>query len=649
MSAIWGHIEFNKETCTLDTMSSEYKRKCKLDKITERTIGNALFGSGLQLINAEDEYEKMPYSLDDDKYVITADSILDNRDELISMLCPESAKNSDSIPDGQLICLAFKKWHYEFPKHLKGLFSVAVYNVADKELFLCTDQVAGRCLYYYTTDNSCTFSTLISPIRKVHPDLKQNESYIIDFLALPGLNPNYSSNETPWENVLLLEAGCSVTLSFQEAGQKLVVKNDRYYDLRKIPMPHSMKELKAKFLETYSNAAKAVVRTNGEVSVSLSSGFDSTSVAALASIELAKSGKKLHSYTYVPYYKVNQKDLPSSFVVDETEAVKTFAQMYPNIDTHFENDGGESFISHLDELCDIMEIPFKAFVNLPIILDIYRKSKASGSKVVLVGQYGNASVSFGTIYAALFHLYLNKRYINFIRYFSKYCKQVKASRKDNLPKALHFMKESKKALSMHIPPNKTLLNPYLKEEYYNKASFIVNPTNSKGLSGSFAPMTEAEHTDYLYSLPAFAYIGSMETKLGLYSGIVLRDATRNIDLLEYCYSIPYEYFSYNGLPRYLIRGFMKEYIPESILYPIDRYGLQSGDWLERIEKSPEDAYKILEQLTTNVNISKYIKVQDLKSFLSDKPKFNNDNDFAYKNIFFLLSLERYLDSIKQFK
>ena len=66
MSAIWGHIDYLKDVCTVSSMASEYKRKCKLDKITEKHFANGLFGSGIQFINEEDEYEEMPYFLNEE-------------------------------------------------------------------------------------------------------------------------------------------------------------------------------------------------------------------------------------------------------------------------------------------------------------------------------------------------------------------------------------------------------------------------------------------------------------------------------------------------------------------------------------------------------------------------------------------------------
>ena len=93
MSAIWGCIEYEKSLCSIKSMASEYRRKCKIDQIREVEFKNSLIGSGIQEINEEDEFETMPYIVDDGKTMITADCILDNREELIHELMPSAKDN----------------------------------------------------------------------------------------------------------------------------------------------------------------------------------------------------------------------------------------------------------------------------------------------------------------------------------------------------------------------------------------------------------------------------------------------------------------------------------------------------------------------------------------------------------------------------
>ena len=124
MSAIWGCVEFDKRQCSVNTMDGEYRRKCKLQKINEVSFAGALVGCGLQIINEEDEHENLPYVIDDDA-IITADCILDNRDELIRELLPDKDKLQDNscIPSGKLLTLAYKKWHYDMVSHIRGIFT----------------------------------------------------------------------------------------------------------------------------------------------------------------------------------------------------------------------------------------------------------------------------------------------------------------------------------------------------------------------------------------------------------------------------------------------------------------------------------------------------------------------------------------------
>ena len=204
MSAIWGHISFRKTECTIESMASEYKRKCKLDKISEVLFKNALIGAGIQFINPEDRHEEMPYIIDDGDTMLVADCILDNRDELIEELLNSSERPSDvaEISSGRLICKAYEKWHDDLARHLRGFFSIAIYNAREEKLFLCVDQCACRCLNYYVGVDDVFFSTLLSPIRQAAGDIEGNEQYILDYLCLPGLLPNISSMETPWKGAL---------------------------------------------------------------------------------------------------------------------------------------------------------------------------------------------------------------------------------------------------------------------------------------------------------------------------------------------------------------------------------------------------------------------------------------------------------------
>ncbi len=586
MSAIWGHVDFNKIECPVESMAAEYRRKCRLDGITETPFKNVLFGFGSQRVNPEDEFEAMPYIIEEGNTILTADCILDNRDELIEQLC--KGEDASRIPDGRLVSLSYEKWRTDFVSHIQGIFSVAVYNFEKKTLFLCTDRTSSRCLYYCKKDGSCSFSTLISPIKKLHPELKQNDMYIKDYLLLPGLMPNITSTETPWEDIYIIEAGCSVTITEASVEQK------RYWEPEKQELPKDIGKLKEIFLTTYRDAVKRALRTGDGVGMALSGGFDSASIAAMAAPLLKEQGKDLISYTYVPYFDMS-KQYPKRMITNESGYVQEIAKMYPNIETNYVNNDGKSFIGYIDELVDVMEIPFKAFVNLPQLLEIYRAARDKGCKVFLNGQSGNASVSFGDISEVVYELYRKKHYAGAFRYFNNYCKLAGVSRKTAFPSILNTIRQQKSCMNVQEELDPEDISPFVDEKLLE--GYSLAERNKSGMIFSFDDrLLRSEDFRYeIYTLPALSYIGAMETKIGLYTGIVIRDATRDPQILSFCNSYPFEYFCYEGTPRYLIRGFMEELLPRCILYPIQKTGIQGADWKQRIVNEKDQVKNALDE------------------------------------------------------
>ena len=636
MSAIWGHINCLNKESSVATMAAEYRRKCKLDSVDETVFKNALLGFGLQIINEEDRHERAPYIVDGGDTAVLADCVLDNREELTAELWGAEAKETD-IPGGLIIARAYEKWGYDLAKHLRGLFSVAIYNARDGKLFLCVDQCACRCLNYYVDEAGCTFSTLLSPIKQVVPGIVENEDYIMDFLCVPGLLPNITATETPHKNGYLVEAGCSVLIDTVEPGKAPVIS--RYYRPETVEVSRNINTAKVQFLETYGKAVKSALRTAGKVAMALSGGFDSSSVAVLAAPELAKMGKNLDSYTYVPFYKEEVRaENPSYFITDESEDVKAIATMYPNIETHFEDDGGEDFTVSLDELIDVMEVPFKAFVNLHTLINIYKKAATSGAKVFLNGQCGNASVSFGDIDSAAYHLYRKKRFISCRRYFKNFCKLAGRDAKADYRDFIEYIKSEAVVDSEEISYRDMMspfISPEVKENYdlYKRAGKFMHALERGAVT------LKEDYADVLYSPVSYAYIGAMETKLGLHTGMIIRDATRDVDVLNYCKSVPFEFFAYEGTPRYFIRGFMKDLLPKRILYPILKSGQQSADWIHRLNAHREDVRKLLNETVAksaekdSLTVKKYLNDECVREFLKEIQNFKKDKEDTLTYLF----------------
>lgn len=636
MSAIWGHISFgcsiNEQTGT--HMKRPYEEKCKLDRIQECVKPELYMGCGLQYITEESKGEILPIYDEENRYCFTADCLLDNREELLNAL-----EITDSrMPDGTIMYQAFLRWGIQCVSYFRGLFSLGIYDRAKKVLYLAADQVSSRCLYYYMNGKSVTFSTLIEPIRKVHEEIKHNELYLKDFVTAPGLMPNIISDETPYEGICKLNPG--TWLEIHEHG----VKEHVYWELSRTQCPvkyRTAEEYGIHFRKLYEECVSDALRTDGNVGIALSSGLDSASVGALAAKQLILESKSLYTYTYIPYEK-EARATHRNFVQNEEEDVRKIAAMHPNMKVHFLNNHGKNCYDEMDAYVDRMEIPFKAYVNLPSLGEIYEKAAGDGCRVVLTGQMGNGSVSHGYIDDVLYSLYRRKKYVTFLGNLNRYSKHVKESRKAALPGCIRLFDHANKAYAkqeFQYEPDNPFLNSNILRNY---------PLQNRYEKGGMTcieklPMWEVPYRDFLCKKAMYTYMGEYETKLGLASGVILRDPTNDIRMLEFCYHLPYELFAHKGTPRWLIRENLQDILPTEILNDWMRYGVQNSDWSMRILRDLEQIRpKIMQDMNQDM-IQAYIDIDKVHTFLGKIGKLpEEEQDMLLAYLLHLCVLSKFI-------
>ena len=591
MSATWGYLSYHNNIPTElpSLMEAPYHAKCKIDRYDRKQNELLYLGCGIQYITKEAQTEVLPIFDEQNNIFFTADCVLDNRKELISLLDAAPAE-----PDGTLMYLAYKKWGIDCLKHFRGLFSMAVYDQKAGTLFLATDQTASRCLYYYKTEDFVCFSTLLEPIRQVCPGLSVNENYLKDFLTAPGLLPNIVPTETPYTGVYKINPGCYMSIT-----QDSITEHSYWTPfLHKKRRHFTAKAYGKAFRSLYTECVKDALHTDGEVGISLSSGLDSASVGALAASLLQPNDKKLFTYTYVPY-ETPEADKNNFRVHDETGDVMKITQMYPNMVPHFLNNHGANCLGFLEDGIKIMEIPFKAFVNLPSLYEVYAQAQKDNCKIVLTGQVGNGTVSHGTINDVLFNEYQKWHFLRFLFDLNRHAKTLRISRKKALKDCIRRYKQANKLYKHQEPVDLVPDNPYLTPAIMNDYPFKERYHAGEIYSLENIPMNKEEHLQFLYKKALYTYLGELDTKLGLATGVVLRDPTRDIRILEFCAALPYHIYAYHGTPRWLIRGPLADYLPKDLVDDWLRHGIQNSDWLLRIKRDQEKIYPFLRSLLTS--------------------------------------------------
>src|SRR3954451_2449601 len=119
MSAIAGIVHFNKEPIHIEESRNIMQ---SLEKFPANDIqvwhnDKVFLGCHAQWITPESIGEKLPYYDEQRRLAITADAIIDNREELFEKLQIKKSEYK-TITDSELILLSYDKWGEDAPKFL---------------------------------------------------------------------------------------------------------------------------------------------------------------------------------------------------------------------------------------------------------------------------------------------------------------------------------------------------------------------------------------------------------------------------------------------------------------------------------------------------------------------------------------------------
>lgn len=299
MAAIWGYVNLkssdNNQFSSINDLRAKMKasmERYSFDRIDELTDESVFyFACGHQYYTSESASEVLPYNDTEHNFVITADAVLDNRNELISSL-DLSSNSTKIITDSELIRYAYVKWGKDCVKHLRGAYSVFIYNYNENNVWAFDDHCGNRCVYYSMIDGNLLFSTVMRPILAVLPESLRdyNEKWFAFCEAFYTTEMFYDSSSTPYANIHMLAPGRTLYTDGTHIDIKQYwnpVKEAR----KKGMLKGSPEAIRSLFVSTVESAVNDCMRSAGDTGVTLSSGLDSSTVASFAARKLASEGK----------------------------------------------------------------------------------------------------------------------------------------------------------------------------------------------------------------------------------------------------------------------------------------------------------------------------------------------------------------------
>lgn len=637
MSAIWGIIDFNRKDIDKDIFSlmNEPYKKYKIDRLDILYDKNIYFACAHQHITKESVSEVLPFKKEGIWF--TADAIVDNRKELIEIL-----HLKEDISDGDILFYAYLNWGEQFVNHVTGIFSIAIYDLKKDIFLLYTDHTASRCINYYYKDNRIIFSTIYKPIVNVADKYcLKNKSERIGYNKkwLASCESNFSADIilfeglTPFEDVFQVKCGSYIKI---HNGKLCQIKywNPLKY-VKKIKF-NTLDEYKKYYLGTFNDVIASMLRSKGNTALMLSSGLDSTAVGAVAACLLAEDNKNLYTFTAVPHPDF-VSDYDDYYITDESVGPSEMKKKYTNIIPDLIDFKDKDALSNMRENVEFLEVPFKSAVNFPWLMEIYEKSSDNDCKILLKGQYGNTTISYGAIMTYVWQKMLTFHFIEAFRQLKMFKKQMRVSLKNIIQVFTAQLKE-KIIIDMSAAEDNFLKDGQMSKYGIKKKIKDAYKNNGGSIMDSYSQWQR-----YIYAPEVFQHLSIFDTKAGLKNGIVIRDPTKDRRIIEMCLAFPIDCFVIDGTERAMVRKFMEDYIPEKLLNIKNQRGLQGADFYFRMNRNYDKNINDICDFLDNDTLLRYLnkeKVADLRNKLC-----GNDGvlEADYIHMLTLASLSAFFD------
>lgn len=641
MSAIIGIYHINEEPVNLQhghvLMSA--LEKYPADSIQTWHSEKIFLGCHAQWITPESVGEQLPFYDCERKCAITADAIIDNRDELFEKL-DVSKVDRNSVTDSQLILLSYLKWGEDSPKYLIGDFAFMIWDLKKRKLFGARDFSGSRTLYYYQNTEKFAFSTVINPLLNLpFVENKLNEQWLAEYLAIPGMFESVDSDTTVYKYIRQVPPSHSISVVDGS------VSLHRYCHLADVKKKNlkTDQEYEEAFRNVLHEAVSSRLRTHHKVGSHLSGGLDSGTVASFAATELRKGNNPLHTFSYVPVEGFIDWT-PKSRMADERPYIQSTVQYVGNINDSYMSFEEKNPYSEIDDWLETLEMPYKFFENTFWLSGIYEAAHQQGIGVILNGQRGNWTISWGPpldFYATLlkkmnwFHLY------NEINQYSKNIgvtkKRIfKAVRKKAFPltdKKRQFSDQEK------FP---TVINPD-----FAKRTNVFNKLEEHGidLTGTMLPSVYEVKKDQFNNPYYWNVTGTYGSKLSLRYSVWDRDPTNDLRVIRFCLSVPEEQYVRNGLDRALVRRSTKGYLPDKVRLNLRTRGVQGADGVHRMASQWNEFINELHQLSKDAQMAELLNMQIINEAITKikgAPNAEYAFDFEFRILMRSLILYRFM-------
>lgn len=243
--------------------------------VSSRIIGKVAFGYLKRVDGTQPDF----YTDFSGQVVLAADATLYNLSEIVATLRQRGLASSERASPGELLLGLYLEFGAEFAKHVRGMFTVAIWDGHTDKLILTRDAIGARSLYYAPTRSRLAFSSTLRSLRRF-PDLKLeiNLDAVRKYLTCAFVPGEVTLLEGIYEllpgHYLVAQQGVNGAIDYETRP---------YWQAREGEWDENAP------VETYSDPLRRMLEqavserlpNNGAVGVLLSGGLDSSAITAL--------------------------------------------------------------------------------------------------------------------------------------------------------------------------------------------------------------------------------------------------------------------------------------------------------------------------------------------------------------------------------
>ncbi|MBF0547616.1 MAG: hypothetical protein HQM08_24465 [Candidatus Riflebacteria bacterium] len=506
----------------------------------------------------------------------------------------------ENASDPELLISAYRKWGIGFPQHLEGEFAFALWDRLTFRVILGCGIGGTFPLYYGQRNEDFFFARALRDLvteMGIPPHI--NENYVARWLTLTSVE----SDSTFFENVFRMVPGSILVFEQGRISRELYWRPE---DINQVHLTDSH-EYAERLTDVMKLAIKDRLTKSSSVGTMLSGGLDSSTMTSLTAEILRNENRRLFAFTSVPSRSI--ANFCGRFG-NEGPAAESIAAMFPNIDHVLVQNGRHSVFSLMDLFSSRQLEPVANPPNYDWLYEICLQARNREVDTLFTGESGNLSVSYNGFYA-LRSLAMERRFFEIVKLSGDMVRNGYRTWR-NIANELF-------GLFIPIKVRSFLIRALFKKSSDSPGDPIIRRefAQSQGLGPeAYDRFLEGRHVNSMrVLLLRRPEVPSIDEAFRQVTGVSRIDPFMDRRVIEFCLSVPLEYYSEKGLPRSLIRNAMKGRLPEQVLNE-RRRGLQAADFYFHFKREREEAFAELARLKKVDSIVRILDLEKLEKMMN---------------------------------